>query len=798
MCAIERHKRKWMNSGGLLRMKKQKFRMASTVATFAVLVIALVVLIFYMTPTVSAGKYMYDGTGGTFTGSGSNQKARFNSPEDPLDGWGTISGYILDENTAGDVEINPFSIRVSKVIVGGNAYLTARKVYNVNPPSDGEHGVLMYISITNTGTRAISPSYMQLNIGNVSTDWYCVINDTYPHRYTPTGKTRTYYAYANVPDDSEMIPFLRYMGNDGTGINNNNLVYMAMTASAPEPNSTEAPNPPTISTQPKNKGVAAGTTAEFYVEAYGTGALNYQWQYRKNSSASWADSGQKGAKTDTLKVAATEQLNGYQFRCVITDPATGLQVTSKAVTLSINLVILAQPADRNAATGSTVKFTVQASGVGTLTYRWQQRSSVSGTWANSNLSGANTNTLSVAANSSHNGWQFRCMVSDQKGEAAESTAATLNVVPITISAQPANQSAQAGDTAKFTVEASGSGTLTYQWQSRKNATSAWSNSGMTGAKTKALSVATSGGLDGWQFRCVIKDGNGRTVESDEATLTVRIKFTSQPANVATVPGQTAQFTMSAAGKAPLSYQWQSRKNADSAWTNSGQPGAKTKTLSVNAIAGLNGWQFRCVVTDGNGFRWGSNPATLTVGAIAVTKQPTDQKATAGSVAKFSLSAAGSGNLTYQWQSRKNSSASWSNSGQTGAKTATLSINAIAGLNGWQFRCVVRDSANHQTISNVVSLWIVPNIQAQPQNVSVKAGATAIFSIRATGTGTLKYQWQSRKNASSDWSNSGQTGAKTVALSVNAIAGLNGWQFRCVVIDSNGQKSYSNVATLTVK
>ena len=780
-------------------MKKQKLWVVSTAVTLAVLAIALVTLIIYMTPAVSAGQYMYDGVGGTFTGSGPTQTARFNSTEDPLNGWGTINGYKIEENTSGDLEIMPFAIRVDEIVVGTNAYSTARaKSGPVSAPMDGEHGVYIKISITNTGTKPISLNWTELCIDNTYTQWWCVHTSSNPHEYTTAGKTRNYYLYANVSDDSEMVPSLRMMVSDGNAVSNNNFMYMTFPVTAPQPSTTETPKAPTIVTQPKSKGVPSGSTAEFYVDAYGTGALNYQWQYRKNSSAAWANSGQKGAKTDTLSVAATEILNGYQFRCVITDPANGLTATTREATLSINLVILAQPMDKNAANGSTAKFKIVASGVGTLTYQWQQRSSASGTWTNSTLSGANTNTLSVAANSAHNGWQFRCTVMDSKGEGAESTTATLNVVPITISAMPTDQTVKAGDTATFTVTASGTGTLTYQWQSRKDDTAAWSNSGMTGSKTKTLSVATSGGLDGWQFRCIIKDGNGRMVESDEAKLTVRIKFTSQPKNASAVPGLTAKFTVAAAGKAPLSYQWQSRKNADAAWTNSGQPGAKTATLSVNAIAGLNGWQFRCVVTDGNGFRWGSNPATLAVGAIAVTKQPADQKATAGSTASFSLSAVGSGSLTYQWQSRKNANTAWSNSGQPGAKTSTLSVNALAGLNGWQFRCVIRDSANHQTISNVVSLWIVPNIQAQPQNVSVKAGATAIFSIRATGTGTLKYQWQSRKNASSDWSNSGQTGAKTVALSVNAIAGLNGWQFRCVVIDSNGQKSYSNPATLTVK
>ena len=96
------------------------------------------------------------------------------------------------------------------------------------------------------------------------------------------------------------------------------------------------------------------------------------------------------------------------------------------------------------------------------------------------------------------------------------------------------------------------------------------------------------------------------------------------------------------------------------------------------------------------------------------------------------------------------------------------------------------------------MTVKPAITTQPKNTTAKAGITATFTVAANGKANLSYQWQSRKNASSAWSNSGQTGAKTATLQVDVIAGLNGWQFRCIVTDGNGQKNESNAATLTVK
>jgi|GEM_PF-4883557 len=367
----------------------------------------------------------------------------------------------------------------------------------------------------------------------------------------------------------------------------------------------------------------------------------------------------------------------------------------------------------------------------------------------------------------------------------------------TVKITSAPTAVEAGQVVKIAADATGAGTLSYQWQSRKNASAGWTNSGQSGAKTKTLSVKTLAGLSGWQFRCVVTDENKKTAVSDAVVLTVRSKFTKQPANVYVSAGSTATFTVEMTEKGGLSYQWLARKNASSAWVNSSQNGAKTKTLSVSTVAGLNGWQFCCAVTDGNGDRWISKAAKLTI-VPKITAQPKSRSATAGSVATFTVEATGKGTLTYRWQARKNAASAWVNSSQSGAKTKTLSVATLAGLNGWQFRCVVTDGNGISWGSNAATLTVVPKITAQPKDRTVTAGSTATFTVEATGKGPLTYQWQSRKNDASAWSNSAQSGAKTKVLSAKALAGLSGWQFRCVVTDGNGEKAYSKGAILSVR
>src|SRR5207247_383642 len=122
-----------------------------------------------------------------------------------------------------------------------------------------------------------------------------------------------------------------------------------------------------------------------------------------------------------------------------------------------------------------------------------------------------------------------------------------------ITTQPANQTVTTGQTATFSVVASGTAPLSYQWQ--KNGANI---SGATSSSYTTPATATSD--SGSTFRAVITNSAG-TTNSNAATLTVNAAavgpaVTTQPANQTVTTGQTATFSVVASGTAPLSYQWQ--------------------------------------------------------------------------------------------------------------------------------------------------------------------------------------------------------------------------------------------------
>lgn len=203
-------------------------------------------------------------------------------------------------------------------------------------------------------------------------------------------------------------------------------------------------------------------------------------------------------------------------------------------------------ADRTVAAGEWVEFRARATG-GNLRYQWR-RNGV-------DLPGETYDTLRFAAPASDDGARYSCVVSNALGQVT-TAAALLRVNAVAapvIDGAPINRSAVVGDTATFSVGASGSAPLRYQWQ--RNGVDI---AGATTATfvTPALTLADHGA----RYRVVVSNAAG-SVTSAEATLSVTAPvlaapvITTQPAAVTVAPGETARFAVAATGSPTPSYQW---------------------------------------------------------------------------------------------------------------------------------------------------------------------------------------------------------------------------------------------------
>ncbi|HJZ64164.1 MAG TPA: immunoglobulin domain-containing protein [Candidatus Acidoferrum sp.] len=167
--------------------------------------------------------------------------------------------------------------------------------------------------------------------------------------------------------------------------------------------------------------------------------------------------------------------------------------------------------------------------------------------------------------------------------------------------QPTAVSVSSGQTATFSVSASGTAPLSYQW--RKNA------SNVSGATASSYTTpATTTSDSGSTFSVVVSNSAG-SATSSAATLTVNAaatapSITTQPASAAVTAGQTATFSVSASGTAPLSYQWLKNGSNISGATASSYTTPATTTSD-------SGSTFSVVVSNSAGSAT-SSAATLTV------------------------------------------------------------------------------------------------------------------------------------------------------------------------------------------
>ncbi len=271
-----------------------------------------------------------------------------------------------------------------------------------------------------------------------------------------------------------------------------------------------------------------------------------------------------------------------------------------------------------------------------------------------------------------------------------------------------------------------------------------------------------------------------------------VSITTQPKTVYAKKGAYATTTVKASGEG-LTYKWYVSDVGDTKYFLSSQT---TNTYKLKMSEANHNRRAYCVVTDKYGNTTTSNIIRLRMEAT-ITTQPTSVTAAKNAKAKFTVAASGVG-LKYQWQVKTSSKAAWKNTTTTGYKTKTITVSATTARNGYQYRCVITDSAGNKVYSNAAKLTVkTPKITTQPTSVTAAKNAKAKFTVAASGVG-LKYQWQVKTSSKAAWKNTTTTGYKTKTITVSATTARNGYQYRCVITDAAGNKVTSKAVKLTVK
>jgi len=420
--------------------------------------------------------------------------------------------------------------------------------------------------------------------------------------------------------------------------------------------------------------------------------------------------------------------------------ALGIQATAQSPSVTT------QPTSQIVTVGQAASFSVTAFGTAPLSYQWQKNGTA--------ISGATSSSYTTPVETTlDTGAQFTVVVSNSAGSATSNVATlTVNPAPVapSITTQPTRQTITAGQTATFTAAATGSPTPTVQWQVSTDGGVTFSN--VSGATSTTLSFTTALSQSGNQYRAVFTNSAG-TATTTAATLTVNA--TPPPSGTVTIQNTNSSLCIDTGGSAGFTALIQSACST-----------SNTQKFSLTA-APVSGWYY--LVSAASNLCWDVSGGSGSAGAliqqytcVAVSPEYYQLKAVSGGYEILSAN-------------------------MTNGCLDVVGASTASGANIEQSACI--GSANQ--IFNIVSsaLLNTPTITTQPANQTVTAGQTATFSVTASGTAPLSYQW--RKNGmtvSGATLSSYTTPAETIAD--------NGSQITVAVSNSVGTGT-SNAATLTV-
>jgi hypothetical protein len=368
---------------------------------------------------------------------------------------------------------------------------------------------------------------------------------------------------------------------------------------------------PVIASQSPDQYVCTGDDAVFAVSVDGTGLI-YQWQEDDGTGfVDIVDGGDySGANTAVLTIqGATPSYNGFGYRVIVESGNCVAAATSEVAFLFENAgpVVLVEPNDAQVCPNDNAVFSVSAGGT-SLTYQWQVNTGSGFTNLNDNniYSGTTTSSLLVqGATTAMNNHQFRAIIEGSVNCAVDAVSdyGVLTVSPNpTITQQPADLSFCDGDNASLTVAANGA--QGFQWQ--ENTGTGWvnlSNGGIyAGVNTLTLSLSgIPAANDGFQYRVVVSGSSNCQGTATSAAVTITEDpnpfIAQQPVDQFVCPGDAATFTVLATGSG-LVYQWQEDTGlgfvdiADGGVYN----GATTATLTISDGTGLDGNQYRAIIT----------------------------------------------------------------------------------------------------------------------------------------------------------------------------------------------------------
>jgi uncharacterized cupredoxin-like copper-binding protein len=301
-------------------------------------------------------------------------------------------------------------------------------------------------------------------------------------------------------------------------------------------------NLPTITQQPQGRSINASLSATLTVSA--TNATSYQWFTANGSTIA-------GATSPSLSVTPAATTSYY----VVVTNSCGSTTSSTATVTVMSCerpIITQQPQGGSIFAGQS--FTLFVAATNATSYQWFT--------ANGDLV---SSTQSVTVTPSVTTTYHAVMVNACGSIASQAATVTVTSCNLpTITQQPQDATANAGESVTLGVSVSSSLSVSYQWYA--------DGSPIAGANGSTVNVSPS---ETTSYYVVVSNACGSRTSS-EATVTVntcvQVRITDQPDDVTIEAGDSATLTVQTTGDEPITYEWH---------YSTGAPVARGQSITVS-------------------------------------------------------------------------------------------------------------------------------------------------------------------------------------------------------------------------
>jgi hypothetical protein len=507
-----------------------------------------------------------------------------------------------------------------------------------------------------------------------------------------------------------------------------------------------------LTAQSSSKTVCAGGSTSFSVTASGSTPITYQW-YKNNLPL-------QSETNYLLNLSSIDTSNAATYHVIASNSCNSIQSNSMILTVKESPNITAQPISGSACVGSSAVFNIAAVGTQPLNYQWY--------FASLPVTGANSSTYLIGNVASLNSGSYYATVSNSCGTLTTNAASLTVKNLVTISTQSANLTKCVGTSAQFSVTANGTGPISYQWY--KNGVA------ITGAVSSTFEILSVSNINQGDYYCIVSN-SCNSVQSSIKTLTVNQSplISTITSDTTLCSGSNLSLSITASGTAPLYYQWYKGSTAIS--------GAVNASLPLYQISTSDAGQYHCVITNSCGTISSSN-INVTVKTMPIISS-ISQNTTAckNTLVSFNASATGSSPLSYQWYN--------SSGAITSANSAIYNINSVLTSNAGNYYLVVSNSCGSIN-SNNISLEVnePPLITSQSTSATKCVGSAFSFSVSATGSIPLNYQWYNSDGAI--------IGATSSLYLINSVDTGDADSYYCIVSNSCGNATSTNKVLIIQK